>query len=1193
MTAGPSAKIIFESPAEEDAFAGKGHQRLAEALADAISQLSEVDGAIGLEGQWGSGKSTVIRLAAQALTKTDRKHQYQVFSFDLWAHHSNSFRRAFLEEFVTWLDQTSLLTPSQVERHRDIIRDRRKRIRSENKRKYTLWGTLLIFSLPFLPLAYAWMGPGAFQTHQAPVLWGQSLPRLVLYLLFLFVLVPIGIFIFNARSWWLGGFRSAWVALRLLFSKLPFVSIESPSSGSWPNWRTFPRWSSLIAETLRIFSRDVQEDEIIQNIRDEDPTTAEFFSVFRSLLSNVQKDGQRVVFVLDNIDRLPQSVVPLVWAEIRAVFSTGVAGNSEKTSTVTAVVPYDRAHIIPAFTESAVGGNGKAAPRRDTDLFSKTFSRILRVSPPVATDWKVFLDSCITQAFDDQLDDDCRYKLFRILQLNFLETGEHPTPRRIISYVNEIGSFWTQWGNDIPAESIALFVLHREKIEGRADALKDTELVDARYLHAVDQGDWRRHFAALVFNVELDRANQVLLGSAIEKALTSPDEGDLLELSKLDGFEEVLAEFLPGALEGWASEDVELVSRAATNIAKLEPSGELGKMIWREAGATIRNFRELGRYSTEDLPGLLRVLERQGEAYLLETGQALRNAFSQGVEGDNPSQFHWGQIWADSIADICDVIGKINGPKAAEKFWASGSIPGSADFCVGVADQCSIYDDYRFRHLVRSVPINGICDALESRLESDTQAFHDALKEIISMADGATRQKWLGLIANSLRSTKREGEQLQLLLGSYVRLDSSLKHNAKSPQVTTLQALIADGTLVWYAHAARDSDHRSTAYALWLIVKLKGHSKISPAPDPHPALGELSPAAAWYSGLHKGGDLSEEIEALLADLVSRNGVLTQWLQYAADASEAVMFGSVVDKVIEDSKFEHIDLATLIFEYESIRDCLDETHTRLLLARISVIADEQKINGSVPDEKLGALPPTICSDIAAVASGSTLALLLKRVDEYLDNLSEEQWFDALATEDAVVGLLIVRRESQGKEMPAHNFLPAVRENTLEALKGNFEPQKYSEQWDAVVSALKPNTLKKLAMEITKELERTPISTEGALTILRHYRSLAMEFPLPDFADAAIDTFVTAVVRSGNPIAMEFVEERASDIRACMQKASEQIVQTFGELVDDLAASSDEARREFGLKIAQVLQIHLHVEDEGGDDDEPDEKKENSS
>jgi hypothetical protein len=100
------AKIIFGEPKGKDEFGGLGHERSARALADGIRQLAErtngrtrAGGAIGLEGAWGAGKSTVIDIAKRNYLGAE----YLVFTFDLWRHQSDDFRRALLEQLITFV----------------------------------------------------------------------------------------------------------------------------------------------------------------------------------------------------------------------------------------------------------------------------------------------------------------------------------------------------------------------------------------------------------------------------------------------------------------------------------------------------------------------------------------------------------------------------------------------------------------------------------------------------------------------------------------------------------------------------------------------------------------------------------------------------------------------------------------------------------------------------------------------------------------------------------------------------------------------------------------------------------------------------------------------------------------------------------------------------------------------------------
>lgn len=88
--------FLSDNPQEADGFSGKGHERSARALANAIVKFSNEDRSIGLEGTWGSGKTTVVTITEKELDISHPK-KFAFFSFDLWASQSVEFRRAFLE----------------------------------------------------------------------------------------------------------------------------------------------------------------------------------------------------------------------------------------------------------------------------------------------------------------------------------------------------------------------------------------------------------------------------------------------------------------------------------------------------------------------------------------------------------------------------------------------------------------------------------------------------------------------------------------------------------------------------------------------------------------------------------------------------------------------------------------------------------------------------------------------------------------------------------------------------------------------------------------------------------------------------------------------------------------------------------------------------------------------------------------
>ena len=100
--------LLADEPADADAFSGGAHQRLASTLAQMVID-EPVGRAVALQGSWGVGKSTVIRLLRKELGDQD---DIEVFAFDAWAHEGDPLRRTFLESLIErfagkWIDRST------------------------------------------------------------------------------------------------------------------------------------------------------------------------------------------------------------------------------------------------------------------------------------------------------------------------------------------------------------------------------------------------------------------------------------------------------------------------------------------------------------------------------------------------------------------------------------------------------------------------------------------------------------------------------------------------------------------------------------------------------------------------------------------------------------------------------------------------------------------------------------------------------------------------------------------------------------------------------------------------------------------------------------------------------------------------------------------------------------------------------
>ncbi len=106
--------LLSDNPAQADEFNGS-HQRIADAIAEMIR--TEPGGrTIGLEGEWGSGKSTVIELLRGKLGVNKGPDTDLLFLFDAWAHASDPLRRTFLEQLLAALRKAKWISDEQWEK---------------------------------------------------------------------------------------------------------------------------------------------------------------------------------------------------------------------------------------------------------------------------------------------------------------------------------------------------------------------------------------------------------------------------------------------------------------------------------------------------------------------------------------------------------------------------------------------------------------------------------------------------------------------------------------------------------------------------------------------------------------------------------------------------------------------------------------------------------------------------------------------------------------------------------------------------------------------------------------------------------------------------------------------------------------------------------------------------------------------
>lgn len=484
-------QYISNKPIGEDSFIGKSHDNIANSIAEHIMDESHPMKVIGLEGEWGSGKSNIIEIIKNKLNST-----HYVYIYDSWGHQEDSQRRAFLEEMTEELEENNLL----------IKKTQYKNINGKT-------------------LNISWQEKIKFLLARKKETNKKTVPKLSIGLIIIgliVVLTPILALI----SQLIGNNPQENIIVKILFSSsIVILAIVSFIIYTFYKRIVHKKWANL-SSFFYLYKGKELENTTFEILSDLEPSVKEFKNWIRSISSGLK--DKHLLIVYDNMDRLPPKKVEEIWSSIHTFFA------EEQYDKIHIIIPFDRKHLQKAFEYEENSS-------QINEFINKTFSLIYRVTPPILTDWKNYFHIKYHEAFKNSEDEE----LSLVISI-FDRLKERFTPRDIIVFLNEIVSYKKIWEDEIPLRYIALFVLSKESI------LQDTHknILENNYLKTTvelfsNDNELQNYISALAFNVPVAQAYQVLLIRDLE--LTLRDEEDALDINELANnihFIEILEEVI-------------------------------------------------------------------------------------------------------------------------------------------------------------------------------------------------------------------------------------------------------------------------------------------------------------------------------------------------------------------------------------------------------------------------------------------------------------------------------------------------------------------------------------------------------------------------------------------------------------------------------------------------------------------------
>lgn len=490
---------IQEAVSDDDLFEDKTHQRTASSLKSFISN-SEKGMTIGLEGSWGSGKSTVINLLRKELDEERGKTLF--FAFDAWAHDGDPLRKIFLESLIATIDPDS--KDKVLLELREEVSARKKSVKVNTTKTASKLGKLLSASALAIPVGAALLSAVNYESILPP--WSENAGSLSLTILFGFLLSIAPLFV-------------------ILYWRI--CGDKNPNTGK----RELDIFEAHSNET---YSQDITEDG--------ERTSIEFEKFFNQIISYLFSGKSnykynKVIIVVDNLDRVEADYAQNIWSTLQTFFQyrSSSLDDSKRPwiDNVWFLIPYDRYGLRRAWTDNRGLGDEK-----DTTSFQlaesfmqKCFQVVVEVPAPVISAWIRYFRTCVAnhligwpRARREEFVEayiQCKSKL-----------DESPSPREMHSHINRVGMLALHWKDEFSVDGINLYALYKKRWTN--EELRGKLLADGLpgdYPSAKSATTIKKEVAGLMFGVTSDKGMQLLLTPEITSAVS---KGDSEQLSKLE-----------------------------------------------------------------------------------------------------------------------------------------------------------------------------------------------------------------------------------------------------------------------------------------------------------------------------------------------------------------------------------------------------------------------------------------------------------------------------------------------------------------------------------------------------------------------------------------------------------------------------------------------------------------------------------
>ena len=816
-----------------------------------------------------------------------------------------------------------------------------------------------------------------------------------------------------------------------------------------------------ISKTLLISAKKHEDHKIEQQIREIDPNDFEFEETLRNVLEVVQSNKDKVVFVLDNIDRLPPNEINEYWALVRSVFSKSSVKNSSRR-VLTAIVPYDRKHILES--SDSIGEFSVS----DNELFFKTFDEILSVSPPVMSNAKDFFEDKVRFALPDFASKEEFFRVYLIFNMILKRDNGHATPRQIIFFINELSGLYAIHSGSFNLTLIAIYIAHKNKIERNPGVLTQRGFIEEKFKGLATTVEVEKQLAAIFYNVDEELAFQLLLDDRVIKAAESDDSQEIILLSESKGFDIRVSEVVQGAVPEWLETGVyhKVVYNFSQLLSVYDDSAKhhLSK-------ALVNGFLKMEDvfFEKKIFINYLEIFNFLAESDVSNVCQKYIALMASSTNSHKDLDFNDGEVFSELVSELKIRLEAFENGGCLIKTLNLTKLHNNYKFIFGVAcagdrrkvdlsyyDHVETEDLYDTDTRVSPMVIEYLMGSPDISLPVLRQ-----LREIGEMDEDDWSEIFKKLVESLVDEKLDEGHFPYFL---EMLLDIWLDFKVRKDESLSLSTLLGDSTFYNNVKAA-GSDESVIAQVLFLVLdkypsgEIPLPSKVTP--DGQEKM-ESTEGYEYVGNLLKGEKfVSDETIKITGKLINSTRWTTALLSYINE-HENVLIGKIIKVSCLLNDVPRIPFEVFLTSgYKILTSIMGEDINQFLLG-YAVVAKELKYDGL----EIDSCPRGLLKCTHSVEGWSEFH---HAIESKLQAIEPKKWYELLADGAHEVDILVEKLNTSGVIFESFEFRQTMKRFVLGLLSGRvIEIDSYSD-YDDVIQAVDCGYHADFYRELREELE----------------------------------------------------------------------------------------------------------------------------